>query len=304
MTQANNVGQLTPQVNSSGVLQVAGGGTGLSAVGTSGYVLASNGATNVYSNITGYSGYSGYSGINGASGTSGYSGTNGTNGASGTSGYSGATGSNGSAGTSGYSGYSGSSATGVSSLNGNTGALKGYDFISTQTLTTTTNVQVTGIPSGYSNILVYCNFRVDTAGSDSVYPIRFSINNGSSYISTSNYYQQFQYNDNNTGVSYIALSDSGFAFAGIGGNGRGWIGGQTNYVQAWFIINQPTTTSYPGCTWNMGTFAGTGSDSGWYAGQGFLNSTNTYINAFQIVRQSGNKSITGGYINIYGTKNA
>jgi hypothetical protein len=76
-------------------MQVAGGGTGLSAVGTSGYVLASNGSANVYINGTGLSGYSGYSGTNGATGTSGYSG---------------ATGSNGSAGTSGYSGYSGSAA--------------------------------------------------------------------------------------------------------------------------------------------------------------------------------------------------
>jgi len=113
MTQANNVGQLTPQVNSSGVLQVAGGGTGLSAVGTSGYVLASNGSANVYVSAVGYSGYSGYSGTNGSNGTSGYSGysgSNGSNGATGTSGYSGATGSNGSAGTSGYSGYSGTGA--------------------------------------------------------------------------------------------------------------------------------------------------------------------------------------------------
>ena len=64
MTQANNVGQLTPQVNSSGVLQVAGGGTGAAtltannvllgngtsafqavAPGTSGNVLTSNGTT-------------------------------------------------------------------------------------------------------------------------------------------------------------------------------------------------------------------------------------------------------------------
>jgi hypothetical protein len=123
MTQANNVGQLTPQVNSSGVLQVAGGGTGLSAVGTSGYVLASDGSANVYVNSVGYSGFSGYSGksgysgtngTNGTSGFSGYSGTNGTNGASGTSGYSGTNGSAGSTGTSGYSGYSGATGAGAS----------------------------------------------------------------------------------------------------------------------------------------------------------------------------------------------
>jgi len=126
MTQANNVGQLTPQVNSSGVLQVAGGGTGLSAVGTSGYVLASNGSANVYVSAVGYSGYSGYSGTNGSNGTSGfsgYSGTNGSNGTSGFSGYSGTNGSNGATGTSGYSGTNGSAgSTGTSGYSGYSGA--------------------------------------------------------------------------------------------------------------------------------------------------------------------------------------
>jgi Collagen triple helix repeat (20 copies) len=104
-TQAQSVAVNGSQINTSGVMQVAGGGTGLSAVGTSGYVLASNGSANVYVSAVGYSGYSGYSG------------TNGSNGASGTSGYSGATGSNGSAGTSGYSGYSGAAGTPSTSYN-------------------------------------------------------------------------------------------------------------------------------------------------------------------------------------------
>jgi len=43
MTQANNVAIESSQINSSGVLQVAGGGTGLATVGTSGYFLQSNG---------------------------------------------------------------------------------------------------------------------------------------------------------------------------------------------------------------------------------------------------------------------
>ena len=43
MTQANNVAIESSQINSSGVLQIAGGGTGLSTVGTSGYFLQSNG---------------------------------------------------------------------------------------------------------------------------------------------------------------------------------------------------------------------------------------------------------------------
>ena len=44
MTQANNVAIESSQINSSGVLQIAGGGTGLNTVGSSGYVLQSTGS--------------------------------------------------------------------------------------------------------------------------------------------------------------------------------------------------------------------------------------------------------------------
>ena len=43
MTQAQNVAVESSQINSSGVLQPAGGGTGLSSVGTTGNVLTSDG---------------------------------------------------------------------------------------------------------------------------------------------------------------------------------------------------------------------------------------------------------------------
>ena len=45
MTQAQNVAELSSDINSSGVLLTAGGGTGLSTVGTNGQVLTSNGTT-------------------------------------------------------------------------------------------------------------------------------------------------------------------------------------------------------------------------------------------------------------------
>jgi hypothetical protein len=48
MTQAQNVAELSSDVNSSGVLQPAGGGTGLATVGTNGQVLTSNGTTLSY----------------------------------------------------------------------------------------------------------------------------------------------------------------------------------------------------------------------------------------------------------------
>ena len=43
MTQAQNIAELSSDVNSSGVLQPAGGGTGVASVGTAGNVLTSNG---------------------------------------------------------------------------------------------------------------------------------------------------------------------------------------------------------------------------------------------------------------------
>lgn len=196
-----------------------------------------------------------------------------------------------------------SGGSGVTSLNGNTGALLGYDKIASATLSgNNSSVNITGIPTGYSQLIIMGEFRVDTGGSDTVFPIRLSTNNGSSYISTSSYYQQFVYYDLGTGPNYSNfLTDSGFGFAAVGGNGRGWMGGTTGYSTFCVIINQPTTTSFPSCQWNQG-FQNTASDYSWYWGTGFNNSTNSYINAFQITRQSGNKNITGGYINVFGTK--
>ena len=69
-------------------------------------VYYSDGSSQVFGPISGYSGYSGasgFSGYSGASGYSGYSGISGFSGYSGKSGYSGYSGS----GISGYSGYSG-----------------------------------------------------------------------------------------------------------------------------------------------------------------------------------------------------
>ena len=53
MTQANNVAIESSQINSSGVLTVPGGGTGLSTVGTSGYFLQSNGTGLQYTAVAG-----------------------------------------------------------------------------------------------------------------------------------------------------------------------------------------------------------------------------------------------------------
>ena len=76
MTQANNVAIESSQINSSGVLTVPGGGTGLSTVGTSGYFLQSNGTGLQYAAVSA-SGITGTLGVpNGGTGltslTAGY----------------------------------------------------------------------------------------------------------------------------------------------------------------------------------------------------------------------------------------
>ena len=90
-----------------------------SADGTSGQVLATNGAGNLNWSSTS----TGTSGTSGAAGSSGTSGTSGTRGSSGTAGTSGTSGTSGNAGAAGSSGSSGSTGTsGTSGTSGNTGA--------------------------------------------------------------------------------------------------------------------------------------------------------------------------------------
>jgi hypothetical protein len=249
------------------------------------------------------SGYSGYSGTNGASGTSGYSGTNGTNGASGTSGYSGATGSNGSAGTSGYSGYSGSSATGVSSLNGNTGALKGMDLISTGTIGAVSSFDISSIPSGYQILKLYVIGR-NTGGTTPFAGLRISQNSGSTFA-TSNYAWSHVYNGTggNAGASDSYL-DTGSVYGGtsIRPFWLGWGSPANQYFMTSVDMIQGAGGVPFSATFTTGT-AGTGNDGPYTAADfGQYNST-TYVNGLRIIMLNGS-NFGGGAWTLYGIKNA
>ena len=187
MTQANNHAIESSQINSSGVLQPAGGGTGLTvfpAPGTSGYLMTSNGTN--WTSTAAPTSYSGYSGYSGATGTSGYSGGTGTNGTSGYSGYSGGTGSNG---ASGYSGYSGGTGTnGTSGYSGYSGASAG-SILGTNNTWTGFNTFSNGTIQVGSSGGVYRQYRYDgTMSSDgsNFYAIINSSNIGSQTVTALN----------------------------------------------------------------------------------------------------------------------
>jgi hypothetical protein len=175
-------GSITSSTWNGSTIAINRGGTGLSAVGTSGYALVSNGSALVYTAFpTGTSGYSGYSGYSGISGYSGYSGTNGASGTSGYSGYSGSgisgysgySGYSGS-GISGYSGYSGYSGSGISGFSGASG-ISGYSGYSGSGISGYSGFSGSGI-SGYSGYSGYSG--ASSGGSASIGLIRaISINN-------------------------------------------------------------------------------------------------------------------------------
>ena len=146
------------------------GGTGLSAVGTSGYALVSNGTALTYTafptGVSGYSGYSGASGISGFSGISGYSGYSG----SGVSGYSGS-GVSGYSGFSGISGYSGFSGTSVTTSTANT-------WTATQTFN--------GSTSAFATTLLDANETVNVVASAPSATTNFYIQSGGVQYYTSN----------------------------------------------------------------------------------------------------------------------
>jgi hypothetical protein len=199
---------------------------------------------------------------------------------------------------------SASGGTGVTSLNGNTGALLGYDKIGSLAISgTNTTLNFTGIPSGYSQILIYGSLRVSNDGADSSYSMRISTNNGSSYISSSTYTNFYFTWDQDAGPSTFTTPHSGWVLGGDGTN-RGWYGGTVSYVPVQILINQASTTSYPTVQYysSYQNTNGSGGDWSWIISSGMNQSTNSYINAFQFTRLGGNKTITGGYLNVYGTK--
>jgi hypothetical protein len=202
---------------------------------------------------------------------------------------------------------------GVTSLNGNTGALKGLDLVATTTLSgAVSTISFGSLPTGYSQFIIMGNTRVNgvAGGSDTPWGIRISINGGSSYISTGYYIVSpgwVQPNDGGAwGPVYTSSNTNAFVLAGDSGGaaGRGFVGGGYAYANFYYVLDQPSTNQYPTLNGSMWSTSTSGSDGVGYVSYGFNNNSTTYVNGVQLVRTGGNKNMDYGYVNIYGVKNA
>ena len=93
----------------------------------------------------------------------------------------------------------------VSSLNGNTGALKGMTLISTTNVSAATTIDITNIPTtaGSTYILQIQGRMAGTAGIN-VFSLRYSTNNGSSFATTAIMSGSTGYLDANSVATYMS----------------------------------------------------------------------------------------------------
>lgn len=74
---------------------------------------------------------------------------------------------------------------GVTSLNGNTGALKGMTLLSTTNVTAATTIDITNIPTtAGTTYLLQIQGRTVGASDDTAFSLRYSTNNGSTFATT------------------------------------------------------------------------------------------------------------------------
>jgi hypothetical protein len=186
----------------------------------------------------------------------------------------------------------------VSSLNGNTGALAGYELITSGTVSSgATSINIGSLPSGYKTFKIFYTLTLSAAGTVMNNRLRVSTDGGSSYISTNNYY----YHSEEWYSGGVRSLDNPTLDSGIEIGRPTWTnpGGVTYWLMEFNII-QSTNSSF------VGIFGTTASLNLAYAGvnsvsSGFYNQT-TYVNGIQLTRTSGSVTYTnGGYI-VYGAK--
>jgi hypothetical protein len=270
MTQAFNLSQLANNLNTSGQLDatdgltgavpVANGGTGLTATPSNGQIDIGNGSGFSRTTITAGSGIS----VTNGSGSITIA----------------------------------SSGGGVTSFNDNTGALAGYQLITSGTVSSgSTAINIGSLPSGYKTFRILYDLGLSTAGTVMNHGLRVSTNGGSTYISTNNYYYNVQemYNGGINSQEATSLQSNMTVGRPVWTNP----GGSVYFLMSIDII-QSTNSSFLGVigeTTSVNT-NGAGLNSifgGWY------NQT-TYVNGIQLVRTSSSMTYNnGGYI-VYGAK--
>lgn len=190
-----------------------------------------------------------------------------------------------------------SGGTGVTSLNGNTGALKGMDLISTGTIGAVNTFNISSIPSGYTALKLILNLKISNNSFET--RIRCSTNGGSSFATTG-YNSSAVFNDgananaNGTGGGFGA--DSIQYIAAVSGSPV------SNYTAYDMTFIEPSNNAVFQLISTAGG-SGSGADGNVaYCSYGAYNTT-SYVNGLQIYKIGG-VNWSGGSWSLYGMKNA
>jgi len=176
--------------------------------------------------------------------------------------------------------------TGVSSLNGSTGALKGAVLTGTTSIAAgSTSVNVTSQMTNAGWYIVNVNLTLSASTSNTDIGFRTSTDNGSTFSSGASDYRDDAYNGGGaTTRSFLVGTNSG----------------TTNAV-AWMNFN---ILMYTGNGTNLNFFnvqssSGTSTTSNDSGGRFACRQSLTQINAIQVLRTSGTRTMSSGTINVY-----
>jgi hypothetical protein len=193
---------------------------------------------------------------------------------------------------------------GVTSLNGDTGALKGMTLLSTTSFTSATTIDITGIPTtaGTTYLLQIVAQTPNNGGlSQTKFSLRYSTNNGSTFATTAIMSSMPNYNASSPYASCIQ-GYMGDVFWTIQNNLS-----YTTSVFANMFIRNGVSNGYPSAysTSLAGDFEnldGYGSfytgyqgdqDTNWFMSSGGGTVRNATFNALRIIRRSGDQVVTG-----------
>jgi hypothetical protein len=189
---------------------------------------------------------------------------------------------------------------GVTSFNGNTGAIEGWQFITSGTFSAATTVNIGSLPSGYKIFRFVYYFQASSAGSAYELAHRISTNSGSSYIEDIYRYEGSGFNGTVNGNDF-------FVAAGAQGSLRTMkdinIGAAEPFCVLDSYLYQPVSSpsAYSWVQGQMGVMSnGNSGGSAQFTYYG-TSANSSYVNGFQLVRSAGTKTLTGAY-QVYGSK--
>lgn len=187
---------------------------------------------------------------------------------------------------------------GVTSLNGNTGALKGMTLLSTTNVTTATTIDITGIPTtAGTTYLLQIQGRTIGATDDTYFSLRYSTNNGSTFATTAIMSSTPTYQGGSTIGTYMGDAINtrlGFAniFSQIILSNGGTINGQGVYPTAMSTLSAGDYENGD----NYGRYfnaALAGEDTNYPMVSGGGTVRGAVFNAIRIIRRTGSQTFTG-----------